>query len=133
MTDLGFVAEAMQAQQRQQQVMEQHNRDMFELERRQREGMHNEQVQATDELASAQRQAQQRQNMHEEVLRTHVDMPAADRDRLIQAKQAAGVVYNNVTNNTDNSTHNTLHDHDAQLRQPTTTTNTRRYAISEIA
>ena len=52
--------------------------------------------------------------MHEEVLRTHVDMNAADRDRLIAAKQAAGVVYNNVTDNsthnTDNSTHNTLHE-----------------------
>ena len=91
MADLGFVAEAMQQHQRQQQVIEQHNRDMFELEWRQREGMHQEHMQAMDELASAQRQAQQRQNIHEEVLRTHIDMPAADRDRLIQAKQAAGV------------------------------------------
>ena len=35
MTDLGFVADAMHQQQRQQQTMDQHNRDMLELERRQ--------------------------------------------------------------------------------------------------
>ena len=81
MTDLGFVADAMHKQQRQQQVHEQHNRDMFELDRRQREGMHNEQMQGMEELARAQSEAQQRQNMHEEVLRRHVDMGAADRDR----------------------------------------------------
>jgi len=114
MTDLGFVAEAMQQQQRQQQAMDQHNRDMLELDRRQREGMHQEHMQGMEQLARSQREAQQRQEMHEEVLRAHVDMAAADRDRLIAAKQAAGVVYNNVTDNsthnTDNSTHNTLHE-----------------------
>ena len=72
--------------------------------------MHNEHIQGLEELARSHRAAQQRQNMHEEVLRRQVDMGAADRDRLIAAKQAAGVVYNNVTNNTDNSTHNTLHE-----------------------
>ena len=110
MTDLGFVADAMHQQQRQQHAMDQHNRDMFELDRRQREGMLNVQMQGMEDLARGQREAQQRQNMHEEVLRRHVDMGAADRDRLIEAKQAAGVVYNNVTTNTDNSSHNTLHE-----------------------
>ena len=50
--------------------------------------------------------------MSDEVLRRHVDMGAANRDRLIEAQQLAGIPYTNVTHNTtnnyDQSTHNTI-------------------------
>ena len=53
--------------------------------------------------------------MSDEVLMRHVDMGAANRDRLIAAQQAAGVPYTNVTHNThnyDQSAHNTMNQQD---------------------
>ena len=42
----------------------------------------------------------------------HVDMNAANKDRLVAAQQAAGIPYTNVTHNYDQSTHNAINQQD---------------------
>ena len=76
--------------------------------------MHQESMQALEQLRMAQHAVDQRERMSNEVLRP-VDMGAANRDRLVAAQEAAGIPYTNVTHNVTNnynSTHNTMNQQD---------------------
>ena len=74
MVDLGFVAEALSASEQRDRVMRQNQQNLDQQDARQREAMHQESMQALDQLARAHHAAEQRQRMSDEVLRRHVDM-----------------------------------------------------------
>ena len=89
--DLGFVADALAASEQRDRVMQQNQQKLAQIDARQREAMRQEQHQALEQLARAQHSADQRQRTSDEVLQRHVDMGAANRDRLISAQTAAGI------------------------------------------
>ena len=77
--------------------MQQNQRNMDQQDAQQRQAMHHEQMQALAQLQRAQHAADERQRMADVVREHHVDMNAANRDRLVAAQQAAGVPYTNLS------------------------------------
>ena len=120
--DLGFVAEALAASEQRDRVMQQNQQNLNQLDAQKKEAMHQEAQQGLAQLGRAQHAGDVWQRMSDEVLNRHVDMGAANRDRLVAAQEAAGVPYttvgHNTTNNYDQSSHSTLNSQDAAPQRP---------------
>jgi vacuolar-type H+-ATPase subunit I/STV1 len=95
--DISHVAAAVTHQANMTEALRQQMEGLNASTRREQEGMRQEAARELERLAVAQRAEANRSRIAEEVALRHRDAMAADRDRMAEAVQAAGVVNNNVT------------------------------------